>query len=967
MKDRQRQDEKGYVIKIVEELKMVPLFSLVMLFLKTLCVYSWLAGKCLFYSDVEEFPVATTCAGKTNIGECHHVTDIKEDLHGLPSNLLNLCIQMEQGCHGALAPDSFSSFVSLEYLTITGCFSEIPPEAFNGLTNVTSLTLSFLSSENCCEVALDFSHLPSLNSLSLFHYSLSLLAPNVFEMIPQLQKLNILNVCLKDISEVLCRLAKAKSLKLFKLEEYGLNRLQYPNCSVFNTSDVHISTVFDIEELNLYLGQVDHVDEGVLGILGNLFILDFVSNTDFLRDLSLIGVHTISNLIIRVNVLNVDDLCTAAKLYSVESLNVFYETIHLPPTPTNISDGCGDIKGIMLKNDIFTYDIVNVLDVYSVFQIFRNLTIVNINEHVLRPNDFLSLCASFPQTVKQLSAMIIGSNNIDKIVYHQFFCFSDLEILDLSISNISNIEYFAFIGLHKLKELNLCSNKFSYIYQNTFSGLYRLMVLDLQGNPIIHIEPKSFGHLINLSSLLLGDLNFPPDVSLIRLNFSDMFEIIPYNLSNVFISSGLRPMQLVIGNNATLGQGLNFHIKSKYVTVEDCNSSLLKSIVTLKINAAYVNCGNEFIGKYVRSVVNLEFESMFSDNIGDLAVISQLVHLKTLKLENIELTKQPNLAIMFHNLTKLQTLILTNCRMFFLDVSLTKDLKALTGLVLTPKDNINILQNFVEHLTSLKYLHLLNLGLYCNCDNAWLVSWAKDNRKVQVAMFRPSMKELQCLADNGIDHINFLDYSKNCSFDIEYVFFISTSTFLCVFIVVVLSYKFAGQYIAPFYHIASGWFREALRVNRKHQYRYDVFVSYSSKDEHWVIEELLPNLERRGPPFLRLCLHSRDFQLGQDIVENITDSIYASRRTLCLISHNYLGSNWCSLEMQLATYRLQVEHRDILILIFLEVIPSRLLSNHQRLVRLVKTRTYLDWPRDPEMHEAFWDRLWCKLSSNKTN
>ncbi len=197
---------------------------------------------------------------------------------------------MEEGYHGALAPDSFSSFVSLENLTITGCFSEIPPEAFNGLTDVTSLTLSFLSSENCCEVALDFSHLPSLNSLSLFHYSLSLLAPNVFEMIPQLQELNILNVCLKDISEVLCRLAKAKSLKLFKLEEYGLNRLQYQNCSMFNNSDGHISTVFDIEKLYLHLGQVDHVDEGVLGVFGNLFILDFVSNTDFLRDLSLIGI-----------------------------------------------------------------------------------------------------------------------------------------------------------------------------------------------------------------------------------------------------------------------------------------------------------------------------------------------------------------------------------------------------------------------------------------------------------------------------------------------------------------------------------------------------------------------------------------------------------------------------------------------------------------------------------------------------
>ncbi|KAK9969309.1 hypothetical protein ABG768_027493 [Culter alburnus] len=910
---------------------MVFLFSFLILSLKISCVSSWSAGKCLFYSDVEEFPVAKTCGGKTNTAFCHHVTDIKEDLRELPSNLQNLCIQMDRDCHGSLAPDSFARFVSLDYLEINGCFSEIPPEAFNGLTNVTSLSLTKLSSKDLLR--------------------LSLLVPNVFEMIPH--KLYLFEVCLKDISEVLCRLANVKSLKVFNLNEHTLNRLQYPNCSVFNTSQ------------ELYLGILEHVDEGALEVLGNLFVFSLQLSSVLLRVLSLIGVHKINTLGVMVDILKIDDLCTAAKLYSIESFQVRYETVNLPLTPTNTSDGCEEVKTINLKKILLP---VNLLDVYSFFQIFRNLTLVNIANHELRPNDFQSLCVSDPQIVKQLSFMFLRSNKIDEIVSYQFMCFADLKTLDLSLNFISNIEDFAFIGLNNLKELYLCSNTLSCIYQHTFSGLYGLMVLDLQENPIIHIESNSFGHLINLSTLLLGDLNFPPDMSRIKLHLSDIFGIIPYNLSNLLISSGLRPMQLEIGSNTTLDQALNLHIKGQNVTVEDCNSSLLTSVVTLQIDAAYVSCGNEFIGKYVRSVVSLEFKSVFSDDIGDLSVINQLVHLKTLKLANIELTKQPNLAVMFHNLTKLQTLILANCRFFFLDGSLTKDLKALTGLVLILKDNVNVLQNLVEHLTSLKYLYLQGLSLYCSCDNAWLLSLVKNNRKVQVDMSNPTMKELQCLSYNGIDHHNFIDYAKeNCSFEIEFVFFASTSGFLCIFIIVVLSYKFAGQYIAPFYHIASGWFREALRGNGKHQYRYDVFVSYSTKDEHWVMEELLPNLERRGPPFLRLCLHSRDFQLGEDIVENITDSIYASRQTLCLVSRNYLSSSWCSLEMQLATYRLQLEHRDILILVFLEIIPSRWLSSHHRLARLVKTRTYLDWPQDPEMHEAFWDRLWCKLSSNKAN
>ncbi|XP_065149348.2 uncharacterized protein [Paramisgurnus dabryanus] len=945
---------------------MILLFSFFLLLIKTLCVFSWLAGKCVVFNDVEELNPPTYCEGKTNTAFCSLVTDIKEDLRGLPSNLLNLCIQMDHDKKyiGVLAPGSFSRFSSLEYLEIYGCFTKISFESLTGFLNLTSLNLSFFA-ESCCDAAVDFSGLPSLKSLRLSKYSLSLMAPNVFDTIPQLERLNMNNMCLKDLSEVLCRLNHLKSLSVFFLIDEYLKSLQFPNCSIYNSSNSNISTVYNIEEVHLRLALVEHIDEGALNVFGSLYELTWFNDftSDILRDLSMIGVNKIYWLNFYVDVLNIHELCYAAKLYSIKSVSVHYRTVNLTAMSTNISEGCKEIVDITLKRETIS-KMVNPLDVDLIFQIFSNLSIFSAIQNVFRSNDFKSLCLSNPQLVKQLSIMMLNSNDIGKIIFQQFMCFINLESFELIKCNISSIEDFAFIGLDNLKDLNLFGNKLSYIYQDTFSGLYELMVLNLQENPIIQIQSNSFGHLINLYTLLLGDLNLTPNISKVTLHFSDIFGRIPYNLSNVFISSGLRPMQLIIGN-ATLNQSLDLRIKGQYVTVEDCDSPLLTSVVKLQINAEYIICGKEFIGKYVKSVVNLEFISWFSDNIGDLSVINQLVHLKTLRLENIDLSKQPNVPIMFHNLTKLQTLMLINCKVFFLDGSLTKDLKALTGLVFMPQNNVIILQSFVEHLTSLELLYLAGLGLQCSCDDAWLISWVKGNRQVQVVMKMPIMEELQCSTDNGVDHLNFVHYTEeNCSFDIEFVLFISTSVFLYLFIFVVLSYQLAGQYIMPFYYIASGWFREALRMDAKRQYRYDVFVSYSSKDERWVMEKLLPNLEQRGPPFLRLCLHGRDFQLGQDIVENITDSIYASRRTLCLVSRNYLRSTWCSLEMRLGTYRLQVEQRDILILVFLEKIPSRLLSYHHRLARLVKTRTYLDWPMDPEMHEEFWDRLWCKLSSD---
>ena len=40
--------------------------------------------------------------------------------------------------------------------------------------------------------------------------------------------------------------------------------------------------------------------------------------------------------------------------------------------------------------------------------------------------------------------------------------------------------------------------------------------------------------------------------------------------------------------------------------------------------------------------------------------------------------------------------------------------------------------------------------------------------------------------------------------------------------------------------------------------------------------------------------------IGTSIMENITEAIYGSRKTICVISRHYLESEWCSREIQMA-------------------------------------------------------------------
>ena len=85
-------------------------------------------------------------------------------------------------------------------------------------------------------------------------------------------------------------------------------------------------------------------------------------------------------------------------------------------------------------------------------------------------------------------------------------------------------------------------------------------------------------------------------------------------------------------------------------------------------------------------------------------------------------------------------------------------------------------------------------------------------------------------------------------------------------------------------------------------YRFDLFVSYSEKDRNFVLDHLIPNLEKRSE--ITICLHERDFQVGLSILENIIQCMDQSRCLLLVISESFLKSNWCSFEMHLAQHRL---------------------------------------------------------------
>jgi len=74
---------------------------------------------------------------------------------------------------------------------------------------------------------------------------------------------------------------------------------------------------------------------------------------------------------------------------------------------------------------------------------------------------------------------------------------------------------------------------------------------------------------------------------------------------------------------------------------------------------------------------------------------------------------------------------------------------------------------------------------------------------------------------------------------------------------------------------------------------YDVFISYSPTDRDWVEQWLIPPLEHAK---LRVSVDYRDFIAGMPRLENIERAITNSRRTLVVLTPEWLDSEWNAFE-----------------------------------------------------------------------
>ena len=68
-------------------------------------------------------------------------------------------------------------------------------------------------------------------------------------------------------------------------------------------------------------------------------------------------------------------------------------------------------------------------------------------------------------------------------------------------------------------------------------------------------------------------------------------------------------------------------------------------------------------------------------------------------------------------------------------------------------------------------------------------------------------------------------------------------------------------------------------------------------DAEFAEQVLYPGLEEAG---LKVCIHTVHWQLGEAISEQIVGSVTRSRKTLIVLSNNYVNSEWTRMEFMAA-------------------------------------------------------------------
>ncbi|XP_078042792.1 toll like receptor [Augochlora pura] len=818
-----------------------------------------------------------------------------------------------------LGKDLFTDVPEITWLDLRANNVRLRSDSFQNTANLTVLELA-QNRITSIEPGV-FDNLTKLTLLNLWQNRLTRIEPGTFDKLVSLQSLDVNSNDLTTLYEGVLK---------------NLNNLEVLNLSGNNFSFLPESLFQQNQKLkvvNMY-GNKRNMTTLPRGLFANLTKLTSVQ----LRSNGLVtvpedlfrGSTSITDINLERNYLAALSKDIFEGLYSLSTLNLHFN--ELTSLPDEIFADTKSLTEINLsKNHIVSIS-------RHLFKDLASLIVLDMSENQLQVIEDTSFKSLESLKIARFSNNLLTFNN-SLSAYHDEYgnkspfhhCFS-LEELYLDRNNISEIFGDWTITSLKLKVLDLKYNQIPYISTQDLQFTSNEIKVDLRYNNITHIYLHSLEKIASTQRIArpvviqVEDNPIACDCDLYDLlrylegkmhpYVQNYFHIIPGNLT---CQSPKWSMNISVTNLKS--ETLKCEVMSPCPT--SCTCWAKPYLRAFLVDCSYRNLTN--IPRDIQLLPRHKLELNCEGN-----KLTQLLPLTDLGLSNATISK----------------LLLSNTSISNVPLEiLSSDLEVLE----LHHNNISRLNSdvlqFMSNSTKLQNITLYGNPWACDCDARDVLNF------IQTEVTKISLSSLIQCRDTAIPMLK-MTATDFCPAETGIIIGICLTvavTGILIGMLAALYYRYQNEIKVWLYaHQFCLWFVTEDELDKDKLY--DAFISYSHKDEEFVVNELVSKLESGSRPF-KLCIHFRDWLAGEWIPNQIARSVDDSRRTIVVLSPNFLESVWGRMEFRAAHRQALSEGRARVILILYGEIGA--IDNlDSELKAYLSMNTYVKWG-DP----WFWDKL----------
>ncbi|CAH1400487.1 unnamed protein product [Nezara viridula] len=874
---------------------------------------------------------------------------------GIPSTKI-LQVQSGRNLTDTLTSRHLEGLHELEELNL--CFNvltKLPEDLFKDVDNLKYLDLSKSKVQLLPKDI--FRYVPKLETLDLGKNKIQYLEPGIFRNLTKLRLLNLSENKLKKLSRSV--FSDVPNLERLDLNSNGLTTLP---------PDIFADFI-KLKKVNLYENNFQTLPQSIFRNTPNLEQIQIHNNRRILKTLP-------SGLL--------------ANLTKLKELNL--GNISLSSLPEDLLSGCISLDKLTLRKNL----LMQLPD--KIFQDIKNVTMIDLAHNRLR-----SLPESLFSSLQKLKKLDMSHNNLTNISQSLFSSLYVLEELKLADNEIKFIHPEAFAVLQGLKTINLSHNKLSVLHRefadeelgsnSIFQTCVKLEVVDLSYNELSTIYSDWRVSMVNLQHLDLSYNDFT-NLTIYDLQFKSgnlKIDLSSNKIHMVYIKEAEKLAKSLYQTNST---AINYSINvilTGNPFVCDCNAYHLVAYFKNQLEAfvyqfwkfgdAHLSCDSP------EELKGTQFKDL---DLGQLTCPAEL------PLENNDCPKNCSckywssdttlyINCSYRGLTNIPPSLPTSIQLEErMDVNHTElDLRGnkitflpnrlgngysratkiylsynnLTSINLTSfSDKLQVIEIDNNNLTRMdedslivlakskhiKTVSLQNNPWICDCQSTLFLLYTQANKEKIT-----NLNNLKC--SNGIpfSELTATELCRTMTTDI--ITLSVTLVFICLLV---------GSFIGFFYQMEIKVWLYANKLCRffgpeeelDKDKLYDAFVSYSHQDEKFVLEDLVPGLEN-SPRNFKLCLHYRDWVVGEFIPHQIARSVEESRRTIIVLSPNFLKSVWGRMEFRTAHSQALSEGRArVIIILYDDIGPTANLD--PELKAYLSMNTYVKWG-DP----WFWEKL----------